>query len=173
MQIQSTVSQEFIAHSIYQMELNLPRIEKCFAQLTEAEVWQRPNSESNSIGNLIVHLSGNIQQWIVSSIGGATDIRQRDEEFEMQEGLSQKELYELLASTIQAAVDAIQNLTEQDLLKKQSVQGYQYSALGNILHVVEHLSYHIGQIAYWTKVMKASDLGFYDDNDSLNTINEI
>ncbi len=173
MQIQPTVSQEFIAHAIYQMRLNLPRIEKCFAQLTEEEVWKRPNPESNSIGNLIVHLSGNIRQWIVSSIGGAKDIRQRNEEFEMQEGLSQKELYDLLASTIQSAIESIQNLTEKDLLKKQSVQGYHYSALGNILHVVEHLSYHIGQIAYWTKVLKGQDLGFYADNDSLNATNEI
>ncbi len=168
MDIRNNIAAEFNAHAIYQMELNLPRIEKCFAQLSEAEVWQRPNLASNSIGNLIVHLSGNIRQWIIASLSGVEDIRNRDLEFEMQEGLSKKELYEMISTTILSATKVIEQQTEADLMTQKTVQGYQYSALGNILHVVEHLSYHVGQIAYWTKVLKGNDLGFYADNDSLN-----
>jgi len=168
MDIQNNLASEFNAHAIYQMQLNLPRIEKCFAQLSEAEVWQRPNPASNSIGNLIMHLSGNIHQWIVSSIAGATDIRDRDAEFEAKEGLTKAELYVLISNTINEAVEIIQKQTGEELMLAKTVQGYEYSVLGNIFHVVEHLSYHIGQIAYWTKVLKGQDLGFYADNDALN-----
>ena len=76
-----TLSQNFIQQAIIHFQENLPRIEKCLNLLTEEQVWQRPNPTSNSIGNLILHLCGNIRQWVISSIGGKQDIRQRDEEF--------------------------------------------------------------------------------------------
>ena len=165
------ITQNFIQQAIIHFEENLPRIEKCLNILTEKQIWQRPNRTSNSIGNLILHLCGNIRQWVISSIGGEQDIRQRDEEFSTTDGLSKTELYSLIKNTIQEAIKTIKNLSEQELLEQKSVQGYNYSALGNIFHVVEHLSYHVGQIAFWTKAVKDKDLGFYDDMDSLNNIN--
>ncbi len=165
---QNNTAQEFIHHAIYQMELNLPRIEKCFAQLSEAEIWMRPNPKSNSIGNLILHLSGNIRQWIIASIGGKKDIRTRDAEFSAKEGTTKQALYALIETTIQEAIQVIRPLKGEELLTKKSVQGFDYSTLGNIFHVVEHLSYHVGQIAFWTKALKNRDLGFYADMDSLN-----
>lgn len=163
---------DFLAHATERLLENIPRIDKCLNLLSEAQVWQRPNPASNSIGNLILHLSGNIQQWIISSIGGKTDIRVRDAEFAATEGHTKAELLAIISDTIQNAVKTISTLNENDLLQLKSVQGYDYSALGNILHVVEHLSYHVGQIAYWTKVLEGQDLGFYADNDSLNKLVE-
>ena len=167
-----TLGQNFIQQAIIHFQENLPRIEKCLNLLTEEQVWQRPNPTSNSIGNLILHLCGNIRQWVISSIGGKKDIRQRDEEFETTEKLSKLALYSKIEMTIHQAIKTIKNLTEQELLEQKSVQGYNYSALGNIFHVVEHLSYHVGQIAFWTKAVKDKDLGFYDNMDSLNATNQ-
>lgn len=170
--MQHTIAQNFIEQAIIHFEENLPRIEKCLNLLTEEQVWERPNPTSNSIGNLILHLCGNIRQWVISSIGGKKDIRERDVEFSTTNGLSKASLYSKIEMTIHEAIKTIKNLSEEELLEQKSVQGYNYSALGNIFHAVEHLSYHVGQIAFWTKAVKDKDLGFYADNDSLNVTNQ-
>lgn len=157
----ATTTQEFIAQSMHRIELNTPRIEKCLAELDEEEVWHRLNESSNSIGNLILHLCGNIKQYIISSIGNEADNRVRDEEFSATGGYTKAELLAKLKSTVDNAIDVINDCEDEDLLKVRSVQGYTYSGIGNILHVTEHYSYHTGQIVLLTKVMKNKDLGFY------------
>lgn len=170
--IQDNLTREFNTHAIHQLQLNIPRLEKCLDLLSEEEVWERPNEASNSIGNLILHLCGNIRQWIIASIGGAQDVRNRDEEFSTKGGWTKIELLDEFSFMIQDAEYVIINLNEKDLMRERSVQGYEYSALGGVLHVVEHTSYHMGQIAFWTKVITNTDLRFYGDNDSLNDLNE-
>lgn len=139
--------------------------------MSEDEVWKRPNESSNSIGNLILHLCGNIRQYINSSLGGQEDTRERDKEFETQGGSTKTELFEKLSSTVDEAVQVIKSMDEDKLLKVRSVQGFSYSGVGNIIHSVEHYSYHTGQIAFWTKLLKDKDLGFYAEVD-LNVKNE-
>ncbi len=155
------VTQEFIQQSTHRIELNTPRIAKCLAELSEDEVWHRPNESSNSIGNLILHLCGNITQYIISSIGGETDNRVRDEEFAATGGFTIAELLNKLETTVLKAVTVIKNCDEESLLKVRNVQGFTYSGIGIIIHVTEHYSYHTGQIALLTKMMKNKDLGFY------------
>jgi uncharacterized damage-inducible protein DinB len=157
----TTVVQEFISQSIHRIELNTPRITKCLAELNEDEVWHRPNESSNSIGNLILHLCGNITQYIISSIGGETDNRQRDAEFAVMGNHTKAELLSLLENTVNRAINVLEDCDDEDLLKVRSVQGFTYSGVGNIIHVTEHYSYHTGQIALLTKMMKNKDLGFY------------
>jgi len=163
--IQSEETQEFIAQSIFRMEENLPRIEKCFKELSEEEIWQKPNSSSNSVGNLVLHLCGNITQYIIASLGEKTDLRNRDLEFSKTDGFNKKELLDQLTSTINSAIQVIKHCNSADLLKIRSVQGFNFSGMGIIIHVVEHLSYHTGQIAFWTKLLKDKDLGFYKGID--------
>jgi uncharacterized damage-inducible protein DinB len=153
------------------MEENNARIEKCLALLSEQEAWKKPNPSSNSIGNLILHLSGNIRQYIVSSLGKADDTRMRDLEFSASGGFTKKELLDKLLSTTGAAINTLKNLKEEDLLAVKSVQGFELSGIGIIVHVVEHYSYHTGQIAFWTKILKDKDLGFYAGQD-LNVKNK-
>ncbi len=121
---------------------------------------------------MIVHLCGNITQYILSSLGNVEDRRQRDKEFSVQGGLNKIELFHQLKSTVDRAATIIQNVDQNDLLKKRSVQAYELSAIGIILHVVEHYSYHTGQIIFWTKLLKDKDLGFYSNVD-LNKKNVI
>jgi uncharacterized damage-inducible protein DinB len=166
-----TITTEFISQSIHRIELNTPRIVKCLTELSEEEVWHRPNESSNSIGNLILHLCGNITQYIISSLGGETDNRQRDTEFAAMGNYTKVELQSLLENTINKAIDVIEDCDEDELLKIRSVQGFTYSGIGNIIHVTEHYSYHTGQIALLTKIMKNKDLGFYAGMD-LNIKNQ-
>ncbi len=164
-------SKEFIAQSIFRMEENNVRIEKCLAMLSETEVWKKPNKSSNSIGNLILHLCGNIRQWIISSLGNSEDTRKRDLEFSTTAGFTKKELLNKLLSTVAEANATLESLKKEDLLVIKTVQGYDLSGIGITIHVVEHYSYHAAQVAFWTKLLKDKDLGFYDNLD-LNVKNK-
>ncbi len=157
----SPETQELTSQITLRMEENTPRIEKCLAELSEEEVWQRPNPASNSIGNLILHLCGNITQYAISSLGDRPDLRDRDAEFAAKEGFSKAELLEKLTSTVNQAVETIRRASREELLRERAVQGFDVSGIGIIVHVCEHYSYHTGQIAFWTKFLKNKDLGFY------------
>lgn len=161
----NAIADEFIHEAISRFEENTPKIKKCFDELSEEEIWQRPNPSSNSIGNIVVHLCGNITQYILSSLGNVEDKRERDKEFSIRGGLNKKELYDKLKSTVDEAASVVQNMDRTDLLRKRSVQGYELSAIGIIIHVVEHYSYHTGQIIFWTKLLKDKDMGFYANID--------
>ena len=162
---------EFIAQSVYRIEINLPRIEKCINELSEEEIWKKPNGSSNSIGNLILHLCGNITQYIISGLGSKPDNRNRDREFAVKEGFTKTQLLEKITLVINESVSIIKNITEEDLIKSRSVQGYNLSGIAIIIHVTEHLSYHTGQITFWTKCLKDKDMGYYAGMD-LNKTNK-
>ena len=156
-----TFISEFKSQCIRQMELNLSRIEKCFKILTEEDIWMQQNSSSNSIGNLILHLCGNIRQYAISSLGDIPDIRLRDEEFSARGGYTKNDLFVKLTETVSEAVNVIRVVSDDDLLRHRIVQGFNYTGIGIMIHVTEHFSYHTGQIAFWTKLMKDKDLGFF------------
>lgn len=162
---------EFVNECIFRLDENLTKIEKCLNLLSEKDIWLRPNESSNSIGNMILHLCGNISQYAVSSLGNKLDIRQRDLEFEAKDGLSKAELLRILNHTLCEAKDVINSLNIKEWLRKRMVQGFNISGIGILIHVVEHLSYHSGQIAFYTKELKNKPLGFYDEID-LNLKNE-
>lgn len=167
-----TIADELIEQVINRLQENTPKIKKCLDELTEEEIWQRPNPSSNSIGNIILHLSGNITQYILSSLGEIEDKRERDKEFSTTGGLNKKELFDKLQSTLTQAAGTIRNINPEDMMRKRSVQGVELSAIGIIIHVAEHYSYHTGQIIFWTKLLKGKDLAFYANVD-LNKKNVI
>jgi len=154
---------EFIARSRYHLtEDLLPKIERCVALLSDEQIWWRPNAESNSIGNLLLHLSGNARQWIVSGLGKALDARDRDSEFAQRETIPRADLLSRLRQTI-IEVDATLAKFDMDrLVEKKTIQGLEVTALEAILHVVEHFSMHTGQIILLTKLLTSSDLRFYE-----------
>jgi len=154
---------EFIARSRYHLtEDLLPKIERCVALLSDEQIWWRPNAESNSIGNLLLHLSGNARQWIVCGLGAGSDARDRDSEFAQRETISRSDLLSGLRQTI-IEVDATLAKFDMDrLVEKKTIQGLEVTALEAILHVVEHFSMHTGQIILLTKILTSSDLRFYE-----------
>jgi uncharacterized damage-inducible protein DinB len=163
---------EFLDQSIYRLGLNYPRIEICLNSLTDEEIWNKPNSSSNSIGNLILHLSGNITQYILSALGGKADNRKRDEEFNTKGGRNKTELLMMLKNISDEAGLVIKNMDSDRLVKTYKVQGYSLTGIAIIIHVVEHYSYHTGQITLLTKLLKDIDTGYYKGMD-LNSKNEL
>lgn len=165
------LSQAFIEDSIHYMELNVPRIVNCLNRLSEEQVWQQPNASCNSIANLVLHLCGNITQYIVSSLGGAEDNRQRDLEFSTKAGYNKAMLIDKITTVNNRAAEVMHQQDATSLLKRRMVQGFDKTGIGIIIHVTEHFSYHVGQIALLTKLLVDEDLGFYADLD-LNIKNE-
>jgi uncharacterized damage-inducible protein DinB len=162
----NTIAQEFIEQSISVVEKkNTPKIIKCLDQLTEEQIWLRPNKASNSIGNILLHLCGNIRQYVISALGDQPDIRERDKEFSAQGGYTKEELLAKLTATLTQAINVIRNADEVRLMKIHSVQGFNYSGIGIIIHITEHYSHHTGQIIFWTKQLTGNDLGFYSHID--------
>jgi len=159
------MTQLFIKETIHFLELNPPRIENCLNRLTEAQVWQKPNEVSNSIGNLILHLCGNMTQYVIAGLGGALDERERDLEFSVHNAYSKSALLENFNKVTIAAVKVLQKTEEAEFLRVRKVQGFEMTGVGIAIHVTEHYSYHVGQIALLTKLMVAQDLGFYADMD--------
>jgi uncharacterized damage-inducible protein DinB len=158
-----TVSEEFVRQSErFLVEDLLPKIKAAVALLSEDELWWRPNPQSNSVGNMILHLSGNVRQWIVSGVGHAPDRRKRDQEFLEQGPMPSQELLGNLESTVAEAVDVLRRLDRTSLLGKEKIQAYEVTLVQAIFHVVEHFSYHTGQIIYVAKLLKGVDTQFYD-----------
>jgi uncharacterized damage-inducible protein DinB len=140
----------------------LPKIERCLERLTDEQIWWRPNSESNSIGNLTLHLCGNARQWIISGLGNQRDQRTRDQEFSQTEIIPREKLLELLRGTLAEVMAVLNALNPQALLESRTIQGCNVDVVHAIYHVTEHFSMHTGQIILMTKILADRDLGFYD-----------
>jgi len=145
------------------LEEFIPRILKCLSLLSEEDVWFRPNKESNSIGNLVLHVEGNARQWIISGLGGAKDERNRKIEFEEKGPLPKIQLIEKL-NLLYRDIELILNKIDlKNLLTVRKVQVFEETGLAIWIHAIEHFSYHTGQIAYATKMITNTQLGFYAD----------
>lgn len=142
----------------------IPRIKKCLNSLTLEQIWWRPNEQSNSIGNLILHLNGNVRQWIISGVGLDTDLRQRATEFSNREKIELVELIEMLILLEKDVRNVLINFDFSQILKTRIVQIYNETPLSIFVHVTEHFSYHTGQIAYIAKMIKGQPLAFYDES---------
>jgi hypothetical protein len=140
-----------------------PRLKECVAQLTEEQLWWRPNDASNSVGNLLLHLDGNVRQWLVASFNKDEDKRNRPAEFAAQSGLTATELLDRLGATLAEAAKVLDRLTIGELLAPYEIQGYNVRGLDAVYQVVEHFGLHHGQIVYITKSLLAKDMGFYKE----------
>lgn len=145
------------------LEQYWPRLRRCVESLTDEQVWWRPNQASNSIGNLISHLNGNVRQWLVASFNRWEDDRNRPVEFAATGSISASALLEKLGATMQEASAVLARLTESDLLATYEIQGYHISGLEAVYQVVEHFGMHYGQILYIAKYIGGKDLGFYSE----------
>jgi len=145
------------------LEQYWPRLRACVEPLTLDQVWWRPNQASNSIGNLILHLNGNVGQWLVASFNKLEDRRDRPAEFNAHEGITTPALLDQLGATMQEASRVLARLAEADLLARYEIQGYNVSGLDAVYQVVEHFGLHYGQILYIAKNLCGNDLCFYSE----------
>jgi len=140
----------------------LTKIRLAVGILDDEVVWARPNEASNSIGNLMLHLSGNARQWIVSGVGGAPDVRDRNSEFDQRAPIAVTTLIDRLEQTISDVDGVLASLTPADLHTRRTIQANDVSVLEAVYHVVEHFSMHTGQIILLAKADQADRVRFYD-----------
>ena len=151
----------FIDCSTKKLQQMVSRIQDCLEKLSPGEIWARGNENENAIGNLVLHLNGNVRQWIISGVGGAPDTRTRDAEFAARALMETEELLGRLAATVNEAIAVLGRVTDERLAEHITIQKYDLTVLEAIFHVVEHFSHHTGQIIFATKMLTGEDLGFY------------
>ena len=151
----------FREYSMRKLQQLAGRVDVCLNLLKEEQIWRRGSEAENSVGNLVLHLEGNVRQWAVSAVGGAVDVRRRDAEFAARGGVGQAELRQRLSDTVASAVAVFSGLGEERLAERVQVQGYDIPVLDAVYQVVDHFALHAGQIQLLTKLYTQQDLGFY------------
>ncbi|MEP7380090.1 MAG: DUF1572 family protein [Gemmatimonadota bacterium] len=154
----------FIERSRYYLGLEYPaKVRSAILAFPADRIWWRANSESNSAGNLVLHLVGNVRQWVVSGIGGAADTRERDTEFAASGGMDAADLLEHLEKALSEVDAVLARLTPESLGESRRIQGRDTTVLSAIFHVVEHFSGHVGQIILLAKLHAPGEVRFYED----------
>ena len=154
-------SRHFLTHE-YRTKLRL-----AVEALPSDALWWRANEQSNSVGNLLLHLAGNVRQWIVSGVGGAADNRYRAAEFEARAGADAATLLAALDAVLDDADAVLARLTAEDLAGTRMSQGRDVNVLEAVYHVVEHFSGHVGQIILIAKMQQPGAIRFYEDAGGL------
>lgn len=168
--VERGIGGEVLARSRHYLAHEYPRkIRLAISGLTITDIWWRPNEYCNSIGNLLLHLAGNIRQWIVAGIGGATDERNRQSEFDTRKPVPTDILLKTLESATSDADQVLATLDDERLARSYKIQGRNTTGLEAVYHVIEHFSMHTGQIIYLAKMRGGRDLGFYEDAGGLAT----
>jgi uncharacterized damage-inducible protein DinB len=162
------IASSFLDQSRQYLAFEYPaKIRRCLDLLPPDALWRRADERSNSIGNLLLHLAGNVRQWIISSVGGAADARLRSAEFAARDGADADVLYEALRGTLDEADAVIAMLTADRLLERRVIQGRDVSVFDAVFHVVEHFALHTGQIILLTKLYAPGRIQFYEDAGGL------
>jgi uncharacterized damage-inducible protein DinB len=159
--VPQTFAEEFLRDCRKELRTRRERIEVCVGKLTHEQIWTRRHENENAIGNLILHLCGNVRQWIIGGVGNAPDRRDRDAEFARREPLPAAELLKLLRETMEEADSVLQKVSPGDLMSPRHIQVYDVTVLHAILHVTVHFAEHTGQIIWATKGLTGEDLAFY------------
>jgi uncharacterized damage-inducible protein DinB len=162
------VSERFIAQAREYLGVEYrTKIRLAVELLSTEQLWWHPNEASNSVGNLLLHLAGNVRQWIVSGVGGAADTRRRAAEFAARDGSHAHELLAALDATLDEVDAVLATLTPAVLMERRHIQGRDLVVLDAVFHVVEHFSYHVGQIVLVTKMLAPDSVKFYEDAGGL------
>ena len=163
-----SIAENFLARSRYWLTKEYPiKLRHCVEALPRAAVWSRPNPTSNSVGNLLVHLTGNVSEWILGGVGGRQINRYRAGEFAQIDGAEATKLLDNLESVLREVDAVLGGLTERDLQRGLVIQDRETTVLAAIYHVVEHFSMHTGQIIFLTKMYAPGKINFYEDDGGL------
>jgi uncharacterized damage-inducible protein DinB len=159
--VEPALERVFLDCSVRRLNQLASRIDDCLGRLDDGQVWFRGGENQNAIGNLVLHLTGNVRQWIVSGVGGAPDVRDRDAEFAASGAAGVEELRRRLRATVHEAAAVVAGVAPERLAERLRIQGYDVTVLEAIYHVVEHFAQHTGQILFVTKAATGEDLGYY------------
>jgi hypothetical protein len=129
----------------------LGKIKHCLGQLSDEQVWWRGKPERNSIGNLVLHLCGNVRQWVVSGLGGTADVRHRPTEFAERGPIPKEELLRRLDEVVGEAKVVLGRLTARRLREGRRIQGFEVTGLTAIFDSVPHFRGHTQEIIHMTR----------------------
>jgi hypothetical protein len=149
----SVAAQLLLTEIVARMRIWLDRAIRSMDQLDDVQVWYRPNAESNAIGNLVLHLVGNLKQWIIGAIGNLPDMRDRPAEFNAESGYSKLMLINLLKETIENACKTIEAMPAMRVTEAKRIQGMDVTLANAVVMAVSHLGLHVGQIQYIGKML--------------------
>jgi len=156
------IEKEFLEFSASTLSQYTGRIEDCLGRLTPEQIWTRGADSENAVGNIVLHLCGNVRQWIIAGVGDQPDVRDRDAEFAARGGLQPAELASKLKATVNEAAAVIRALPAERLSQRKTIQKvYDTTLMEAIYHVVEHFAQHTGQIIFATKLLTGEDLAYY------------
>lgn len=139
----------------------LTKITHCLDQLSDEQVWWRPREEMNSIGNLLLHLTGNVRQWVISGLGTAADVRNRPAEFSQRGPIPKQELLEQLRQAVADAKSVIVQRTAADMLAVRRVQGWDVSGWKAVFDCVPHFKGHTQEIICLTRLQLGDAYKFH------------
>jgi hypothetical protein len=129
------------------------RIKHCVNQLDDRQVWWRPTDEMNSIGNILLHLCGNVQQWMIHGIvGNGPDDRNRAQEFAERTIIPKAELFKKLDDVVAGALRVFESLSAKQFLEPRHIQGFDETVLSAILNSLTHFNGHTQEIIYITRL---------------------
>lgn len=146
-------------------EESLTRIIQCLNSLDHDQIWHADHNVLNSVGHLVLHLCGNLRQYLCHGIGGQDDIRDRKIEFNNDLHLRSDVLQRRMTKTIEDGLSCIDRVEPGDWLTLITVQCFDMTKLSALIHAIEHLSYHVGQITYITKQLTQTETGYYEGLD--------
>ncbi|MFN7930152.1 MAG: DinB family protein [Blastocatellia bacterium] len=161
MSLDAEITTLFVSYSIAKLKKMHEAIALCFSKLSEDQLWHRSSDNENAIGNLILHLCGNMQQWIGSGVGGEQDTRTREAEFAARGEVSKESLLQLLQERLAHNLAILERVTPERLVERIKPQDYDVSVLEAIYQVVGHFQQHTGQIIFATKLLTSEDLKIY------------
>jgi len=147
-----SVGQAYLAQAGRRLDASLERIRHCVGQLDDRQVWWRAAEGLNSIGNVLLHLCGNLRQWLVAGVGGAAAFRDRPREFAERGPIPRDELLRLLAAVVAQADAVLAGLDEARLLEARRIQGFDETVLSAVIDCLTHLSGHAQEIVYVTRL---------------------
>jgi hypothetical protein len=148
----STVGTAYIERARRHLADRLERVKHCVGQLDDGQVWWRPHPSMNSVGNILLHLVGNLRQWVVSGAGGAPDVRDRPAEFAERGPIPRDELVRRLDAVAAEADAVLARLDESRLLEPRRVQGFDETVMSAVWDSLTHLSGHTQEIVYITRL---------------------
>jgi uncharacterized damage-inducible protein DinB len=158
----STLLAEFVEDAARKLDGDVVQISRCVGMLSEDQAWHRVNAHCNSVANLLLHLRGNVGQWILGGVGGGAMERDRPAEFSERGPRPVAPILAALQATVAQAAATIRAITPAELAEPREIQGYRVSVMHAIFHVAEHFSFHTGQIVHMTKALLDVDLSLYD-----------
>jgi len=132
-------------------------IRHCLGQITDEQIAWRPKESLNSIGNLLLHLCGNVRQWIISGVGGEPDVRDRPEEFAERGPFGKEDVLRKLDEVVEQADAVLRILPSSQLLERHRIQGFDTTGLSAIFDSVAHFKGHTQEIVLLTRMQLADD----------------